>query len=60
MNAGSALMTVLKTRDEDKYCLASKFDAINQNIEDFIDYSTITIASRRLGWPAASQNSTDI
>ena len=46
--AGSAILTVLKDRgDLDPYCMAKKF--ATQNLDDFVDWSDIAIASHRLG-----------
>ena len=46
--AGSAVLAVLKDRGgADQYCLAKKF--ATQNLDDFVDWSDIAIASLKLG-----------
>lgn len=46
--AGSAILAVLKDKGGlDQYCLAKKF--ATQNLDDFVDWSDIAIASLKLG-----------
>lgn len=58
-NAGAAMLAVLRERRDtgDHYCVAKRFAA--KNLEDFVDWSDIEIASLKLGWPVAPGGGAD-
>ena len=54
VNAGAAIFTVFKKRgDKDQYCMANKF--ASHNLDDYVNWSDIEIASLNLGWPVAPE-----